>query len=137
MKPIFKKILLAFLLLAVLLVSYALYQWYKPHRNVQNEEAVTVTANALYKAFQANEKDPKYLDKAIQVSGTVAETKTNQAGKTVCYLNTDDPAAIINCTFTDSVALQANQPVNIKGRCTGYTGGILPQVTIVECSIIK
>ena len=118
-------------------IGYALYQWYKPHRNVQSEEAVTISAAQLYQAFQANEKNPQYLDKAVQVNGLVAETKTNQAGKTVCYLETNDPAAIINCTFTDSTTVQAGQQVSIKGRCVGYTAGDFPQATLVECRLIK
>ena len=137
MKPILKKILLVVSVVILVAISYALYQWYKPHRNVQSETAVTISAAQLYQAFQANEKNPAYLDKAVQVSGTVAETKINQAGKTVCYLETNDPAAIINCTFTDSTTVQAGQPVSIKGRCVGYIAGDFPQATIVECRLVK
>ncbi len=137
MKPVFKKILLVVSVVIAAAICYTLYQWYKPHRNVQSETAVTISAAQLYQAFQANEKNPAYLDKAVQVSGTVAETKTNQAGKTVCYLDTNDPAAIINCTFTDSTTIQTGQQVSIKGRCVGYTGGDFPQATIVECRLIK
>jgi hypothetical protein len=135
MKPIFKKILLAVLVLVVIAVSYGLYQWYKPHRNVQNEEAVIVTAPALYKAFQANEKDPRYLDKAIQVSGVITETKTNQAGKTVCILQTDDLIFGINCTFTKNTTLQPQQQVTIKGLCTGYLSGA--DVVLIDCDLVK
>lgn len=135
MKPVFKKILLAVLLLVVIAVSYGLYQWYKPHRNVHNEDAVAIAAPALYKAFQANEKDPRYLDKALQVNGTITETKTNQAGKTVCILQTDDLIFGINCTFTKNTTLQSQQQVTIKGLCTGYLSGA--DVVLIDCELVK
>ena len=135
MKPNVKKILLAVFLLIVLAAGYGLYQWFKPHRNVQSEKAVTITAPELYKAFQANEKDPKYLDKAIQVSGIIAETNTNQAGKMVCILQTEDPVFGVNCTFIKNTTLQPQQPVIIKGLCTGYLSGA--DVVLIDCEVVK
>ena len=135
MKPVFKKLLLVVLILISLVVAFALYQWYKPARNVQNEKAVTISAVQLYQAFQTNQKDPRYLDKAIQVSGTIAETKTNQAGKTVCILQTSDPIFGINCTFIKNTTLQQQQQVTIKGLCTGYLSGA--DVVLIDCEIIK
>lgn len=135
MKPIYKKILFAIVLLIAVALVYGLYQWFKPARNVQRESAVTVTAPALYKAFQVNEKDPQYLDKAVQVSGTVAETKTNQAGKTVCILQTDDLIFGINCTFKKNTTLQPQQQVVIKGLCTGYLSGA--DVVLIDCEQVK
>jgi hypothetical protein len=135
MKPIFKKILLAFVLLVAVALAYGLYQWFKPARNVQKETAVVITAPQLYKAFQANEKEPRYLDKAVQVSGTIAEAKTNQAGKTVCILQTDDLIFGINCTFKKNTTLQAGQNVVVKGLCTGYLSGA--DVVLIDCELVQ
>ena len=135
MKRIWKRILILVGILLVAGAAYFLYMWYKPARDVRDENAVTVQANELLKAFAANEKEPKYLDKAVQVSGEVLETKSNQQGKTVCILKTDDPFFGINCTFKDSQTLKVGEQITIKGICTGY----LPDadVVMIECYLIK
>jgi len=107
--------------------------WYMPHRNVKNEKAVVTTASDLLKAFVANEKEPLYLNKAVQVSGEVMETKTNQEGKTVCYLKTADPFSVINCTFKANTALTTGQQLTVKGICTGYLSGA--DVVMIDCYI--
>lgn len=136
MKPLLKKILIAFVVLVAIALVYGAYEWFKPARNVQKETAVTVTAPDLYKAFQANEKEPRYIDKAVQVSGAITETSTNQLGQTVCFLDTGDPMAIINCTFSNKQAVKPGAQITVKGRCTGYVGDLLPQVTLVDCKIV-
>ena len=135
MKPVVKKVLLAVVVVIAVALAYGMYQWFKPARNVQTESAVTVTAPELYKSFQANEKDTRYLDKAVQVSGTVSETKTNQQGKTVCILQTDDLIFGINCTFKKNTTLQPQQQVVIKGLCTGYLSGA--DVVLIDCELAK
>lgn len=137
MKPLFKKLLLALVLLIAIVLVVGAYQWFKPARNVQNETAVTITAPNLYKAFQANEKEPEYLDKAVQVSGVISETSTNQKGQTVCYLETGDAMAIINCTFSNKASIKPGEQITVKGRCTGYVGDLLPQVTLVDCKLVR
>jgi hypothetical protein len=135
MKPIFKKLIIALVLLVAVALVYGGYQWFKPARNVQSETAVTITATDLYKAFQANEKEPKYLDKAVQVSGTVVETNTNQAGQTVCILQSDDPVFGINCTFRKNTPIQKGQQIILKGLCTGYLSGA--DVVLRDCELAK
>jgi len=135
MKRIWKRILILVGIVLIVGTAYFLYVWYKPARDVRDESAVTVKAGDLLKAFGANEKEPKYLDKAVQVSGEVLEAKTNQQGKTVCILKTDDPFFGINCTFKDNQILKVGEQVIIKGICTGY----LPDadVVMIECYLIK
>ncbi|MES2778102.1 MAG: hypothetical protein V4722_28260 [Bacteroidota bacterium] len=107
--------------------------WYMPHRDVKTEKAVVISADELLKAFITNEKEPKYLDKAVQVSGEVMETKTNQEGKTVCYLKTSDPFSVINCTFKDNTTVTAGQQLTVTGICTGYLSGA--DVVMIDCFI--
>ena len=133
MRTIFKKLLIVLGVLLLGGIVYFLRVWYMPHRDVKTETAVTIAANDLLKAFVANEREPKYLDKAVQVSGVVMETKTNQDGKTVCLIKTDDPFSVINCTFKDNIALSAGQQVTITGICTGYLSGA--DVVMIDCFI--
>src|SRR2546423_461654 len=61
------------------------------------------------KAYNANEKDAdtKYLNKAIEVSGTISEVDKNQDGGTMVILQTGDPAAGVQCAMRDKGATVA------------------------------
>lgn len=111
-------------------VAVLLYVFLKPHRDVSNEKGVPLTAQALYDAFKANEADAnaKYLDKAIELSGEIADLNTNQDGHVVVNVKTNDPLFVINCTFkTNPGALQPGQTITFKGICTGY----IPDMNVV------
>ena len=97
-----KKIILTIGILGILTAgSVVLYVYFKPHRDVATEKGVALTAQQLFDAFKANETDAnaKYLDKAIELSGEVADITTNQDGNTVVNFKTNDPLFVINCTF--------------------------------------
>jgi hypothetical protein len=109
-------------------IAYRIFT--KPHRDVTKEQGVSVSAQALYDAFHTNEAaaNAKYLDKAIQIQGEVANVSTNQDGKTVIDFKTNDPFVVINCTFKQSPgALHPGETVTFKGICTGY----IPDANVV------
>ncbi|MFX6702315.1 hypothetical protein ABTH29_20670, partial [Acinetobacter baumannii] len=72
------------------IIIYRIYT--KPHRDVTKEQALVITADALYQAFKANEQtaNKQYLDKAVAVSGEVVSVTINQDGKTVADFKTSD-----------------------------------------------
>lgn len=110
--------------------AVVLYVYLKPHRDVAKEKAVQLTAQALFDAFKANENEAnaRYLDKAIELNGEVADITKNQEGNTVVNFKTNDPLFVINCTFkTDPGVLQPGQTIKFKGICTGY----IPDMNIV------
>lgn len=111
------------------------YVWNKPHAKVEDAKGITVTAQALAKEYTADEKtaDTKYLNKAIEVSGTVSETEKNQDGGLMVVLQTDDPTAGVQCTMRDKNATaNKGQTVTIKGFCSG--NGITG-VSLTDCII--
>jgi hypothetical protein len=115
-------------LLAAAGVVYYVYN--KPHRDVSSEKGVQLSAQNLYDAFRTNENNANklYLDKAIELTGEVADTSTNQDGKTVVNFKTSDPLVVINCTFKDSPGeLKPGQAITFKGICTGY----IPDANVV------
>lgn len=115
-------------LVAGLILLYWIFN--KPHRDVAKEKGIELTAQQLYDAFKNNETQANslYLDKAIQLSGTVADISTNQAGQKVVNFSTNDPLVMINCTFkTDPGALKAGDTITFKGICTGY----IPDANVV------
>ena len=131
-----RKILTIFTVLILAGIGYGLYVWNKPHRDVKNEQAIVISAEAIFDSFTVNEKraDELYLNKAIQVKGEVAEFKKNQDGQAVVYLKTTDPVFGVNCTFKeDPGLLEKGTTVTFKGICTGY----LSDVIINQGIIIK
>jgi hypothetical protein len=130
-----KKLLIVAGITVVLGIAYSLYQWYKPHRDVKDETAIEVTAQALFDAYGKNEQEANtlYLDKAIVVKGEVASVKTNQEGKTVVVLKTSDPMFGVQCTMKEAASLQPGQQVALKGICTGY----LMDVVLIDCYLWK
>lgn len=110
--------------------------WHKPQRKVENEKGIEITAAQLVKEYQANEaaSNTKYLDKAIQVTGTVTEVKKNQEGKETVTLASDDAFTGVFCTLKESAGnLAAGSTVTIKGICSG----MLSDVRLREAVIVK
>lgn len=131
-----KKTVLVVVLLIVLcgaLVGYQ--QWNKPHLKAEDQPSMAVSSEALYTAYNTNEKksDSIYLNHVLAVDGTIGEVSKNQDGKTVALLTVSDPMGGIQCTFRDAVSVQQGQAVKVKGFCTGYTMVVL----LNDCVISK
>jgi len=118
------KYVLAFIVVGIITGGIIVYRIYtRPHRDVTKEQGVQLTAQSLYDAFKTNETaaNAKYLNKAIELNGEVAEVTTNQDGNTVVNIKTNDPMFVINCTFkTKPGELKPGQAITFKGICTGY-----------------
>ncbi len=134
-----KKKLLAFAGILLLCgVGWGFYLYNKPHSGVENiTPAVTIAAPAFYQQYSANEKDAdaKFLDKVIEVSGTVSDIQKTDTTINI-ILKVSDMGGV-NC----SLSIRDNKlqvpsvgsAVILKGRCTGY----LMDVELVDCIIEK
>jgi len=95
-----------------------------------------ISAQELFSEFETDENtaNKNYLDKIIEVTGTVASTK-NEDGKTNIYLETEDMLANIFCQMENQLEIIPNDgdQVTIKGVCTGY----LTDVVLVRSVIIE
>jgi len=123
-----KKILLITILIISGGLCYAWYIWNEPARDVTKEKAIHITAAAIFDSFTNNEQSANahYLNKAIEVTGTVTNVKKNQAGETVVYLQSTDPMFGVNCTFKqDPGAIQKGGTITFKGVCTGYLSDVI------------
>ena len=130
------KVLLAIVLIGLITGSIIFYKiWYMPHRDVKDETAIGVTAQAIMDTYTADEKKANtlYLDKAIEVSGEVAGVSKTQQGKTVLSLKTSDPMAGVRCTMKEDVEVKPGEQVKIKGICSGF----LMDVTLIDCYVVK
>jgi len=118
-----KKILVVVLLIVAALAIGAYMQWNKPHPKAEDQQAVSINAENLFTAFTTDETKANntYLNKVLDVNGTVGELSKNQDGKTVAVLTVSDPMGGVQCTFRDDVSLKEGAPVHVKGFCNGYT----------------
>ena len=117
-----KKILIFAFVCIAIGVCTGIYLWNMPPKKVENTIGISITATALAKEYNANEKaaDTKYLNKAIEVKGIISEVDNNQDGGVMLVLATDDPAAGVQCTMRDKGTVPAKgQSVVIKGFCSG------------------
>jgi hypothetical protein len=122
-----KKTILAILAIAIVVVI--IYRQYnKPHRSVDDEKAMRVTAADLYQSFNADESraNQLYLDKAVEVNGIVDQIITNQDKKTVVILRSGNPTAGVACTLDAFAAvIRIGDTASIKGICTGYLSDVV------------
>ena len=129
----FRKIAAALALLLLIGICTGIYLWNKPHKKVEDATGITITATGLSKEYNTDEKaaDARYLNKAIEVSGTIGEVDKNQDGGIMVILESGDPATGIQCAMRDKgVSVSKDQNVTIKGFCSG--NGITG-VSLTDC----
>lgn len=96
--------------------------WNKPHAKVENMDGIAISATELCSQFAADEAkaNTQYLNKALEVSGTITKQENNQDGALVVTLQGDDPDKSVLCTMRDkNVVLESGKPVVVKGECSG------------------
>jgi len=118
--------------LILLIIAFIGFNYvYQDHRDIENEQSeYTVNALDFFNEFSNNPRDSefKYLNKTIEVSGTVSELN-----KSNLTLNSQ-----VFCQFTRGInsILQINSPIKIKGRFIGYDD-LLEQIKLDQCNIIN
>ncbi len=122
---------LAGFLLVAGVVWFALYM---PHRNIQREPSVVVTARELTRAYQQDETaaNRRFLDKAVEVTGIVGDVETDSEGRTIVVLSGIDPLTAVRCTLLENKKIDRQTTVTLKGKCTGY----LSDVILIDCVAI-
>ncbi len=130
--------LVALLLVIAIVIRIVLFI-NKPHQSTENINATKyLQAKKLYNDYAVNEAsaDSAYLDKIIAVTGKL-KTKLVQNNNFFLLLQADEQGNI-NCQMmmSDTALLNRlpiNEPVVIKGKCTGY----LMDVNMVDCVLSK
>lgn len=128
--------------LAIAIVAGGIYAWSEYNRGLADTGSMpvkeTVTAQAIFEAFSADEKaaTAKYVgpaEQVIAVSGTIRSIAPSADGRTNVTLETGDAMAGVACEFEGDMipsSWKANDPVTIKGICTG----MLLDIVIIRCS---
>ena len=103
--------------------GFAWWVYHKPHRNINNEIAVTSETNALLDAFKQNEKtaSAQYTDKVLELSGIVKDASKNDAGNWVINIENDAQTGSITVAFSAlQNTVQPFDSIAYKGICAGY-----------------
>ncbi len=107
--------------------------FYRPthyERNIAAEKSIALSSDSLVTAYETNEHrcDSLFLNKALEVTGEVAEIRQDQAGKSIVILKSNDPMSNVSCTMKGKTSLKPGEKVTLKGICTGY----LMNVVLIE-----
>lgn len=126
------------ILLSIILIggTIAYRMWNKPNRDVAKEKGIVITAAQLVTEFQENETtaNAKYLNKPLEVSGTVSNVAQNQEGITTVLLSSNDAMTGVFCTLKENNPnIKAGTSVVIKGICNG----MLSDVRLGEAILVK
>ena len=110
-------------------------------RTSEATNAITISAEDLYKAYDSNEADADklYQGKVLVVSGTVGDTSTPAVGNPAVTLSAQKSAAIQCFGFAadqkDAISkLKTGQTVTIKGKCMGRMMG---KLVVLEDSVLQ
>lgn len=106
------------------------------HRDAQSETAIVITADSLSAAYQNNEKEANqsYLNKAIEVTGTIISISKDQAGHTTLLVGKTDAFSNVSVTLIskDSIIKKVGDQVTIKGICTGNLSDVIINEGVIK-----
>lgn len=83
-----KRVLLFLLLIVVIAIAIGAYLWNKPHKTVEEQEAIAMQAEDIFKAYTTNEQqaNTRYLNQVLDVTGVVSEVGKKSGWKNSYYI---------------------------------------------------
>lgn len=141
MKRSLKILIIIVSVLIVGIASAYLYLRYMPEDSVSVKSTDYVIAAAnLVNEYEANAQaaDAKYIDRVLEVSGTIYEISTDQNNSTVIIIQDEEMGTGVLCTLTNesqkaAKKLKEGDVISIKGTCTG----MVFEVVLNKCVIIE
>jgi hypothetical protein len=127
MKKTLKVVLIIIVLGASIGAFVAYKMWNKPFDDVTEMEGMKVNADALYKAFEANEQSANttYVGKVVEVTGTVGDIETSDSIARVMLTFPDAMMGAVRVTLDtrhldDAKAVKTGDQATFKGFCNGF-----------------
>ncbi len=139
MKLYIKIALFAIFFIALSGIWIALHFYNLKHPDMaKTKPDFVVTASVLEKAFEHNETaaSKKYINKIIEVTGTVASVKPAGNNVLTISLATGSDLSAVICTFTavtDTSKFRTGDKINLRGECSGF----LMDVLLNNCALIQ
>jgi hypothetical protein len=105
----------------------------KPHRDVENEQGIQVSATRIFADYQKNEQAANkiYLDKAIEVQGEISEVKRTRR-QTRCGLKSSDPFFGGYARSRRIRPAKLGEQVVVKGFCSGFSSDVVLRDCIIQ-----
>ena len=123
-------------LLAGTVYYYTIIYAKNHHRDAQSETSIVVTADSLSAAYQNNEKEANqsYLNKAIEVTGTIISISQDQAGHTTLLVGKTDAFSNVSVTLISKnpIRKKVGDQVTIKGVCTGNLSDVIINEGVIK-----
>lgn len=139
MKTSYKIVLVAVSVIALAGVLFGLYMYNLKPKDLQKVKPdFVVTATDLLKAFESDENTAtaKYVNKVVEVSGTIQTVKPGENNALTISLNTGSDISSVICTLqgnTELTSFRTGEQITIRGKCSGF----LMDVLLNNCSVIK
>lgn len=124
---------------AVIGGSIGYYLWNKPVDKISSMSTdLTIPAAELLDAYELDEDaaNATYLNKVVEVTGSVREVVRTDGRITAILLETNNPFSGINCEFEESPGIDdvsVGSLVTIKGICNG----MLMDVVLNRCVFVE
>lgn len=139
MKKYIKRILVVGVIAAVIGGATGYYLWNKPVDKIDSlATELAIPAAELLDAFEGDEEGAniKYLNKVVEVTGSVREVILTDGQITAIILETNNPMSGVNCEFEEIPAateVPMGSLVTIKGVCNG----MLMDVVLNRCVFVE
>jgi hypothetical protein len=127
----------SFIALSAILAALYLYNLKKTDMAKAKPDFV-ITASALQKAFEDDETaaSTKYINKILEVTGTIASVKPAENNVLSISLITGSDISSVICTFpaiTDISKFRTGSEITLRGECSGF----LLDVLLNYCAVIQ
>jgi hypothetical protein len=133
-----KQILISIITIIIIAAGFAYYYVFvyskgKGH-DVSNKTGIEITAIQIVKEYQSSDStaNAKYLNKIIEVTGKVIESKLNQDSLLTITLQSADMMSNVFCTLKKGISPPPSEStITIKGICAGYLSDVILNDAII------
>ena len=120
------------------IIGYVVYN--KPHENIEKSTAdIKMSAIELFSDYETDETaaNTKYLDKLIEVTGTIMSANQSEDGVVNVLLESGGmfgvKCSLDELTEHERTEFSVGETVTFKGKCTGSVG----DVVLVRCVEVR
>lgn len=138
MKPYIKVALAIVFIIAVGGILVGLHYYFLKHSDLaKTKPDFVLTASSLQKEFADDEKgsSKKYINKVIEVSGTVGSVTRADSSNLNISLKTGSDISSVICTFPvneETLKFKGGNEITLRGECSGF----LMDVLLNNCALI-
>ena len=134
-----KKIIFILVIVFAIAASFYYYTFVYSkthHRDAQAEASVVITADSLSAAYQVDEQkaNVKFLNKAVEVTGTILSIDKDQANHTTLLIGKADAFSNVSITLssTQPITQKVGETITVKGVCTGSLSDVIINEGVIK-----